>query len=147
MSKLLLVSSNIHPNLAAKQLENCLKIVRKSVHDYQVEIVQAGTYEIPFVINSYHRENRFDGYIALGLVLTSNREHYHHIMSHISACFTYFSLHNIAVGNAIISADSPEELASKIDNEDPCVCLYPSAFKAIDYLMRMKEKLASNGRC
>ena len=62
MTKILIVSSNVHKKLSAEQLEKCLNIVKKSQHEYQVEIVEAGTYEIPFVISSYHRKNIFDGY-------------------------------------------------------------------------------------
>lgn len=72
MTKLLIISSNIHKELASKQLENCIEIVKKHEHDYHVEIADAGTYEIPFIINSYHRKNPFDAYIALGLVLKTN---------------------------------------------------------------------------
>ena len=69
MTKILIISSNIHKKLAARQLEHCVTVVKKSHHDYQVEIAEVGTYEIPFIINSYHRKHPFDGYIALGLVL------------------------------------------------------------------------------
>ena len=141
MTKILIVSSNIHKKLASEQLEKCLNIVKKSHHDYQVEIVEAGTYEIPFIINSYHHENPFDGYIALGLVLKSNIDHYHYIMSHIQECFTYFSLNNIAVGNGIISGANLEELAVKIDSQDPCLAAYQSAFYAVDYLIKFKQNM------
>ncbi|MBI2784791.1 MAG: 6,7-dimethyl-8-ribityllumazine synthase [Legionella longbeachae] len=141
MTKILIVSSNIHKKLASEQLEKCVQIVKKSHHDYQIELVEAGTYEIPFVINTYQRENPFDGYIALGLVIKTNMDHYDYIMSHIKECFTYFSLNNIAVGNGIISGANLEELATKINSQDPCLSAYQSAFQAVDYLIRLKKKL------
>jgi 6,7-dimethyl-8-ribityllumazine synthase len=141
MTKILIVSSNIHKQLASAQLEKCLNVVKKSPHDYQVEIVEAGTYEIPFVINSYHRENPFDGYIALGLVLKSNVDHYKCIMSHIKECFTYFTLNNIVVGNGIISGANLDELAIKIESQDLCLSAYQSAFHAVDYLIKFKKNM------
>lgn len=141
MTKILIVSSNIHKKLAADQLEKCLDQFKQSEHDYQVELIEAGTYEIPFVINSYHRTNPFDGYIALGLIIKSNPDHYDYIMSHIKECFTYFSLNNIAVGNGIIAGDNLEELIFKINSPDPCLSGYQSAFHAVDYLIRFKKKL------
>lgn len=142
MSKILIVSSNIHKTLAAEQLEKCVDLVKKSRHDYQIEIVEAGTYELPFVIKAYHQQNPFDGYIALGCVLRMNAHHYDYIMSHIKTCFTYFALHNIAVGNGIVSGENLEELASHIASQDPCLAAYQSAFHAVDYLITLKKNLA-----
>lgn len=141
MSKILIISSNIHKTLAAKQLEYCLNIVKKSHHAYQVESAAVGTYEIPFIINSYHHNNPFDGYIALGLVLKSNMDHYHYIMSHIENCFTSFALNHIPVGNGILAGESLEELAGKMDSPEPCISAYQSAFHAVDYLIELQKKL------
>ncbi len=141
MTKLLIISSNIHKELASIQLKYCLEIVKKSHHNYQVEIAEAGTYEIPFIINSYHQKKPFDAYIALGLILKTNLDHYDYIISHIKTCFTHFSLNNIAVGNGIISGKTLEELAIKINSQDPCISSYPSAFHAVDYLIKLKKNL------
>lgn len=141
MTKILIISSNIHKTLAAKQLENCLNVVKESQHDYQVEIAEVGTYEIPFIINSYHRDHPFDGYIALGLVLKTNLDHYDYIMSHIKECFSSFALNHIPVGNGILAAESLEELAEKIDSPDPCISAYQSAFHAVDYLIKLQKSL------
>jgi 6,7-dimethyl-8-ribityllumazine synthase len=80
MTKLLIISSNIHKQLSPIQLNNCLKIVQNSKHDYHVEISSAGAYEIPFIINTYHQKTPYDGYIALGLLLKTNIDHYDYIM-------------------------------------------------------------------
>lgn len=142
MTKLLLISANIHKDLSARQLAYCERLVKESEHDYQIEVAAAGTYELPFIINAYQQKNPFDGYIALGLVLKTNPEHHDYIMSHIKTCFTRFALNNIAVGNGIVSGSSPEELALKIDSADPCLSAYPSAFRAVDYLVKLKKNLS-----
>jgi 6,7-dimethyl-8-ribityllumazine synthase len=141
MTKILIISSNIHKPLATRQLEHCLDIVKQSKHSYQVEIASAGTYEIPFIINSYHRDNPFDGYIALGLILKTNRDHFEYIMHHIQECFTSFALNHIPVGNGIISGGSFEELTEKVDSSDSCNSGYHSAFHAVDYLIGLQKKL------
>lgn len=142
MTKLLLISANIHQDLSARQLAYCERLVKESEHGYQIEVAAAGTYEIPFIINAYQRSHPFDGYIALGLVLKTNLDHYDYIMSHIKECFSSFALNNIAVGNGIVSGNSLEELALKIDSPDPCLSAYPSAFKAVDYLVKLKKNLS-----
>ncbi len=142
MPRILIISSHIHKDLSARQLANCESLVKKSPYDYQVEIATAGTYEIPFIINAYHQKNSFDGYIALGLVLKTNLDHYNYIMSHIKECFTAFALNTIAVGSGIVCGDSLEELTTKIDSQDPCLSAYQSAYNAVDYLIKLKKNLA-----
>lgn len=142
MPTLLLISSCIHKDLAAEQVQCCLELVKQAGYDYQIELLQAGTYEIPFVINAYHQKKSFDGYIALGLILKKDFEHYNNIMSHIRYCFTQFSLNNVIVGNGIISGATIEELSEKIRSPDPCLSAYPSAFNAVDCLIKLRSKIA-----
>lgn len=142
MPRILIISSQIHHDLSARQLAYCERVVQKSPYDYQVEVSTAGTYEIPFIINAYHQKNSFDGYIALGLVLKTNPDHYSYIMSHIKECFTAFALNTIAVGSGIVYGDSLQELASKIESQDPCLSAYQSAYNAVDYLIKLKKTLA-----
>lgn len=142
MPNILLISSCIHKDLAAEQLNNCSNIVKNAGYDYQVELLQAGTYEIPFAINMYHQKKSFDAYIALGLILKKEQEHYNHIMTHIQYCFTQFSMNNIIVGNGIISGVTTEELREKIRSSDPCLCAYSSAFNAVDCLIKLRNRLA-----
>jgi 6,7-dimethyl-8-ribityllumazine synthase len=138
MPKILIISSNVHKEISSRQLNYCLELIKKSPYDYAVEILEAGSYEIPFVISTYATKNPFDAYIALGLVLTTNSDHYDYIMSHIKSCFTHFALNDIAVGNAIVSGTTIDDLATKIDSPDPCLSAYPSAYKAVDCLIQLK---------
>ncbi|WP_454782634.1 6,7-dimethyl-8-ribityllumazine synthase [Legionella sp. WA2022007384] len=142
MPKILIISSGVHKDLAAEQLELCVTLVKNAGYDYQVELLQAGAYEIPFVINTYHQKNPFDGYIALGLILKINLDHYDNIMSHIRYCFTQFALNDIVVGNGIITGSTIEELSENVRSANPCHSAYPSAFNAVDCLIKLKNKIA-----
>ncbi|MGQ3889069.1 6,7-dimethyl-8-ribityllumazine synthase [Legionella sp. CNM-1927-20] len=139
MAKILIVSSNIHPELSAKQLQNCLDMVKETSYQYQVESINAGSYEIPFIINHYHKKNPFDGYIALGLILKNNLDHYHYIMNHVSTCFTQFALQSMVVGNGIIAGLSLDELEANLASNNPCLCGYISAFNAVNALIKFKS--------
>lgn len=142
MSKILIISSHIHKELSPLQLAKCEALVKQASYDYQVETLAAGTYEIPFVINAYQQKKPFDAYIALGLVLNTNQAHYDYIMSHIQYTFSNFAMNHIIVGNGIVAGSSLEELTSKIASQDPCQCAYPSAFNAVDCLLKLQKKLA-----
>lgn len=139
-AKILIVSSNYYPDLSAQQLANCLTLFKNSDYDYQVEIVEAGAYEIPAVIQYYQQHQPFDGYIALGLLLKGSTDHYEFIWEHIKECFIQFSLSGLMIGNGIISATSMELLKSRVENNERS----HEAFSAIDYLIRLKTKLKPN---
>lgn len=141
MSNILIVSSCIHKELASRQRELCIGLLKNAGYDYNIELLEAGVYEIPFVINTYQQKQTFDGYIALGLVINANREHSQYTMSHIHYCFTQFALNQIVVGNGIISGASKEELSEKLESSDPCLSSYPSAFNAVDSLIQFKKRV------
>lgn len=143
MSRILIISSEIHKQLASEQLNLCLTLVKNAGYHYEVKLLQAGAYEIPFVINTYHQNKPFDGYIALGLILKTNLDHYDNIMSHIRYCFTQFALNNIIVGNGIISGSTIEELSEKVRGSNPCLSAYPSAFNAVDCLIKLRNELTN----
>ena len=141
MNQILIISSCIHKDLSTKQLMLASHLIKQAGYPYEVEIVTAGAYEIPFVINTYEKNKPFDAYMALGLILNANKNHFDYIMSHLNHCFTHFALNNVIVGNGIIAAPTKEDLQMCVESNDACLSAYPSAFNAIDYLLKLKNKM------
>ncbi len=140
MPKILIVSSRVHQELSALQLEHCVKLIKNFSYDYEIEYLYAGSYEIPFVVNLYQDSKEIDAFIALGLILKKDPDHYDYIMSHIKYCFSHFALQRVIVGNGIISGMSSDELAQKINSADPCSNGYQSAFNAVHALLQIKKQ-------
>lgn len=135
--KILVLWSNYYEQLAEKQLESCLAILKKSPYQYNVEKVEAGTYEIPAVINYYHQRDSYDGYIPLSLLLKGSTDHYEFIWEHVKECFIKFSLDGLMFGNGIITAPTMEILTARVENGERV----QEAFNAIDYLLKFKERM------
>jgi 6,7-dimethyl-8-ribityllumazine synthase len=135
-ARILVVSSNYYQDLAEQHLSNCLALLKPSGYEYQVETVEAGSYEIPAVIQYYHQHAPFDGYIPLGLLLKGSTDHYEFIWEHIKECFIQFALNGITLGNGIISAPSMDVLIGRVHNKERV----EEAFKAVDYLIRLKQR-------
>ena len=133
----LVVCSNYYGDLAKKQLDSCVALLEQSVYDYAIETVEAGTYEIPAVIQYYHRHKPHAGYLPLGLLLRGSTDHYDFILSHVKDCFIKFAMEGIFLGNAIISAPDMATLTSRVDNKERVT----EAFRALDYLLRFKSRL------
>ncbi len=136
MSNILIVWSNYYPDLAQKHLEVCLNKLKNYDHNYQVETVEAGTYEIPTVIQHYHRNESFDGYLPLSLLLKGKTDHYEFIWEHVKECFIKFALDGLTIGNGIISAPSISVLEERVENGERV----QEAINAVDYLIRFKNK-------
>lgn len=135
-SKILVVWSNYYDELAEQQLESCLRLLKPSEYAYQVETVEAGTYEIPAVMQYYQQHDPFDGYIPLSLLLKGNTDHYEFIWEHVKECFIRFAMDGLLLGNGIISAFSSEALRERVENGERI----HEAFRAVDYLIKLKNR-------
>ncbi|PWY57617.1 6,7-dimethyl-8-ribityllumazine synthase [Legionella qingyii] len=133
---ILIVWSNYYKDLAERQLEICLNKLKQYDYNYQVETVEAGTYEIPNVIQHYHRVNPFDGYLPLSLLLKGRTDHYEFIWEHVKECFIQFALDGLTLGNGVISAPSMDILCERVENGERV----QEAINAVDYLIRLKNK-------
>lgn len=138
MSKntVLIVWSNYYQELAQQQLDHCLTLLKTSPYDYQIETLNAGTYEIPAVIQHFQAKNAFDAYIPLSLLLKGSTDHYDFIWEHVKDCFTQLTLNGVIIGNAIISAPTLEILTTRVEQGERV----KEAFRAVDYLLQLKQK-------
>jgi len=136
MSNILVVWSNYYPDLAQKQLESCLSKLKDYDFNYQIETVEAGTYEIPAVIQHFHRVQPFDGYLPLSLLLKGSTDHYEFIWEHVKECFIQFAMAGLTIGNGIISAPNMDILKDRVEKGERV----EEAINAVDYLIRFKNK-------
>jgi 6,7-dimethyl-8-ribityllumazine synthase len=135
-NKILVVWSNYYKDLAKQQLNSCLALLDQSKYEYSIEVVDAGTYEIPVVIQYYHRNQPYSGYLPLGLLLKGSTDHYEFVWEHVKTCFIQFAMEGVLIGNGIISAPNVEILTQRVDNQDRV----KEALRALEYLMQLKEK-------
>lgn len=135
-SNILVVWSNYYGDLAERQLEICLNKLKQYDYNIQVETVEAGTYELPAVIQYYHNTAPFDAYLPLSLLLKGTTDHYEFIWEHVKECFIKFALGGLFIGNGIISAPSMDVLCDRVENGERA----QEAINAVDYLIRLKNK-------
>lgn len=139
--RILLVWSNYYEELANKQLDSCVQLLKQSNYDYAIEKVAAGTYEIPVVMQYYHQNHPFDAYIPLSLLLKGSTDHYEFIWEHIKECFIKFAMDGLLLGNGIIAAPDMSTMISRVENGERI----QEAFNAVDYLIQFKQKIKKPG--
>ncbi len=136
-NKILVVWSNYYTDLATQQLDHCLHLLNQAGYQHTVERVEAGTYEIPAVIQQYHQHHPYDGYLPLGLLLKGSTDHYEFILDHLKACFTTLTLDGLLIGNGIISAPNLDCLTERVNHHERT----KEAIRALRYLIGLKEKI------
>lgn len=136
IARILVVCSNYYQDLSANHLEHCLRLLQASKYQYEVEIVEAGAYEIPAVIRAFHQKRPYDAYISLGLLLKGSTDHYQFILDHVRECFIQLTMSGVLLGDGNIYAPSMELLKARVENGERAL----EAFKAVDYLLKLKEK-------
>ena len=97
-------------------------------YDVNVAMHIADLTGLPFVT----AENKFEALAAHDAIVES-----HGALKQLAV-----SLNKIAIGNGIISGATIDELALKINSDDPCLSAYQSAFNAVDYLIKLKRNIA-----
>lgn len=132
---ILVVCSNYYPKLAEMQLARCVSALDALPYAFEVEMVQAGTYEIPAVIRHFHHTRPFDAYISLGLLLKGHTDHYQFILEHVKACFIQFALDGILFGDGNVYAPTEELLEARVADGERVM----EAVRAVDYLLRLKK--------
>lgn len=134
--KILVVWSNYYRDLADKHLKSCKEVLDNANLAYDVEKVEAGTYELPLVISQFNHHKPYAGYLPLGLLLKGNTDHYEFIWEHVKECFIKFALDGIAIGNGIICAPSMELINERVDNNSRV----QEAVNALAYLTSLNHK-------
>ncbi|MBA2657452.1 MAG: 6,7-dimethyl-8-ribityllumazine synthase [Tatlockia sp.] len=133
---ILVVWSDYYNNLAKKQLDSCVQLLDDSPYSYEIETVAAGTYEIPTVIQYFHRNKPYAGYLPLSLLLKGSTDHYEFIWEHVKECFIKFALDGLLIGNGIIAAPTMETLTARVIEQQRV----QEAYHALDYLISFKAK-------
>jgi len=135
--RVLILWSNYYEALAEQQRDICQAQLSDYDFDAQFETVEAGTYELPAVIQHFRQHQPYDAYLPLSLLLQGSTDHYAFIWEHVKDCFKDFAMDGVLLGNGIISAPTKEILRERVANGERT----HEALEAIDYLTRLKRRL------
>ena len=74
-----------------------------------------GALEVPTAIAMATRTDRFDGYVALGCVIRGETTHYETVCNDSSRALTLLGLQGHAIGNGILTVETPEQAEVRAD--------------------------------
>lgn len=143
MPKLLIICSEIHKELAAKQRILCEQYLKsKTNYPYNIVTYALGTKELPMLIKQHEETLPYDGYIVLGLMTDANQHHYNTVMTHVNTFFTHLAMtKGTIIGDGIITGHDAADLQKKLLSHNPCESAYESAVNAVLSLIESKQDL------
>lgn len=134
--RVLILWSNYYEALAEQQRDICQQQLQNYDFDARFETVEAGTYELPAVIQYFRQHKPYDAYLPLSLLLQGSTDHYAFIWEHVKDCFKDFTMDGVCLGNGIISAPSMDILRARVANGERT----HEALEAIRYLIELKQR-------
>lgn len=81
-----------------------------------VEVAEVpGALEIPTAIALAHRQESFDGFVALGCVIRGETTHYDTVCSDSSRALSLLGLQGLCIGNGILTVENRDQAVVRAD--------------------------------
>jgi 6,7-dimethyl-8-ribityllumazine synthase len=110
---LLIVEARFYEDMAEELARGAESALATAGSTYE-RIAVPGALEIPGAIVKAHRTGRYDGYVALGVVLRGETSHYD-IVAHESARgLMDLTLQGLSIGNGIVTCETADQAWSRV---------------------------------
>lgn len=110
--KILIVLAPYYRNIADALVAGATRVLEEAGAEFEIVEVP-GALEIPAAIAMAHRLADFDGYVALGCVIRGETTHYDTVCNDSSRGLALLNLQGCAVGNGILTVDTPEQAETR----------------------------------
>ena len=114
-NNILIVESRYYKDIASMLLDAAISEINKYKYQYKTIDVH-GALEIPILISKAIKENKYDGFIALGCVIRGETSHYD-IVSEISANYLLklSTKYVIPITNGILTVNNKQQALYRAD--------------------------------
>ena len=139
MAKLLIVEARFYDQLNDLLLEGARAAIEAEGHVHETVTVP-GALEIPGAISLAAETGRYDGFVALGVVIRGETYHFEIVSNESARGIMALTMDGIAIGNGILTVeDEAQALArARPDEKDKG----GEAAKAALAVMKLKERFA-----
>lgn len=139
MARLLIVEARFYEHLNDLLLEGARAAIEEAGHQHETVTVP-GALEIPAAIAMAAETGRYDGFVALGVVIRGETYHFEVVSNESARGVMALTLDGIAIGNGILTVeDEAQALArARPDDKDKG----GEAARAALAMMRLKQRFA-----
>lgn len=108
MAKFLIVEARFYDHLNDLLIEGAKAALDEAGHKYEVVTVP-GALEIPGAIALAAETGRFDGFVAIGVVIRGETYHFEVVSNESARGLMALSMDAIAIGNGILTVENEEQ--------------------------------------
>jgi 6,7-dimethyl-8-ribityllumazine synthase len=114
MAHLLIVEARFYDHLNDMLIEGARAVIEGAGHSAEVLTVP-GALEVPGAIALAAESGRYDGYVALGVVIRGETYHFEVVSNESARGIMALTLDGIAIGNGILTVEDEEQAIRRAD--------------------------------
>ncbi|ATP17930.1 6,7-dimethyl-8-ribityllumazine synthase [Sphingobium yanoikuyae] len=139
MAKFLIVEARFYDHLNDLLIEGAKAALDEAGHKYEVVTVP-GALEIPGAIALAAETGRYDGFVAIGVVIRGETYHFEVVSNESARGLMALSMDAIAIGNGILTVENEEQalVRARPDQKDKG----GEAAKAAIAMLGLRERFA-----
>jgi 6,7-dimethyl-8-ribityllumazine synthase len=140
MAKLLIVEARFYDHLNDLLLEGARNALDQAGHSHETVTVP-GALEIPAAIALAAESGRYDGFVALGVVIRGETYHFEIVAGESARGLMALTMDGLAIGNGILTVENEAQALARArrDEKDKG----GEAAKAALALMKLKERFGA----
>jgi 6,7-dimethyl-8-ribityllumazine synthase len=112
--RVLIVEARFYEQLSDQLARGAIAVLERAGAVWQ-RLTVPGALEIPSAIALAARTRRFDGFVALGVVIRGETSHYDIVASESARGIMDLSLRGIAIGNGVLTCENEEQANARVD--------------------------------
>jgi 6,7-dimethyl-8-ribityllumazine synthase len=140
MARLLIVEARFYDHLNDLLLEGARAAIESAGHRHETVTVP-GALEVPAAIGLAAETGRYDGFVALGVVIRGETYHFEIVSNESARGIMALTLDGLAIGNGILTVENEAQALARARPTEKNKG--GEAAEAAVAMMRLKERFAS----
>lgn len=114
MAHILIVEARFYAHLNDMLIDGVRNALEAEGHSHEVVTVP-GALEVPAAIALADQSGRYDGYVALGVVIRGETYHFEVVSNESARGIMALTLDGLAIGNGILTVEDEEQALARAD--------------------------------
>jgi 6,7-dimethyl-8-ribityllumazine synthase len=110
---LLIIEARFYEDMTEELVTGAQSALAAAGSTYE-RIAVPGALEIPGAIAKAHRTRRYDGYVALGVVLRGETSHYDIVANESARGLMDLTLQGLSIGNGIVTCETADQAWTRV---------------------------------
>ena len=117
MAKILIVEARFYDHLNDLLLDGARSAIEDSGHSHETVTVP-GALEVPGAITLAAESGRYDGYVALGVVIRGETYHFEIVAGESARGLMALSMDGLAIGNGILTTENEAQALTRARKDE-----------------------------